>query len=233
MDARHRGTRFGWGRMMLGALLIYSAVTGKFHLFPTRHFEKQLEYDNQTQAAATIAVFLILSGIWKGFQRETIRSTTDKEFLKRLEDWLDSQLEIMVLIRHSRAAGNNSIEFFTSFAALSERLHQLEPQTCITAFRRPQLPLRGIVDDPFIDACLSNIPDGSEFVVAETVCRTADQYSWFHYRAGETHEELRESLEASRGSPVAVGEYPRREDSRDVISGYVPDEDGVARTGVY
>jgi hypothetical protein len=163
-----------------------------------------------------------------------LTSTADKEFLKTLEDWLDSQSEITVLIQYSRAAGNKSFEFYTSFAGLSERLHQLGPQTCITAFRRPQLPLRGVVDDAFIDACLRKISDGSEFVVVETVRRTAGQYSWFHYKAGETHEELRESLEASRGRPVAVGEYPPwLENSPDVIFGYVPDEDGVARTGVY
>jgi hypothetical protein len=161
-----------------------------------------------------------------------LTSTTDKEFLKTLKDWLDSQSEIMVLIRYTRAAGNKSFEFFTSFAALSERLHQLRPQTCITAFRRAQLPLRGVVDDIFIDACLRNIPDGSEFVVVETVRRTAGQYSWFHDEAGETHEELRESLEASRGSPVAVGEYPPwLEDSPDMISGYVPDEDALLGPG--
>jgi len=50
----------------------------------------------------------------------------------------------------------------------------------------------------------------------------------------ETHEELRESLKALRGSPVAVGEYPPRvEDSPDVISGYIPDYDGFARTRAY
>ena len=163
-----------------------------------------------------------------------LTSTTDKEFLTTLKDWLDNHSEIMVLIRYSRAGGNKSFEFFTSFAALSERLHQLRPQDCITAFRRPQLPLRGVVDDAFINECLRSIPDGAEFVVVETVRRTAGRYSWFHDEAGETHEELRESLEASRGNPVAVGEYPPwLEDSPYVISGYVPDEDGVARTGVY
>jgi hypothetical protein len=36
------------------------------------------------------------------------------------------------------------------------------------------------------------------------------------------------------GSAVAVGEYPPwLEDNPEVISGYVPDEDGVVRTGVY
>jgi hypothetical protein len=68
--------RFGWGRMLLGALLIFGAATSQFHLLPTRQFGKQLEYENQTQAAAgnftIIAIcigcaLLILSGIWKGF----------------------------------------------------------------------------------------------------------------------------------------------------------------------
>jgi len=80
----------------------------------------------------------------------------------------------------------------------------------------------------------SNIPEGSEFVVVETVRRTAGQYPWFHDEAGEKHQELRESLENLRGRPVAVGVHPPwLEHSPYVISGYVPDEDGVARTGVY
>lgn len=62
--------------MLLGALLIFGAANNQFHLLPTRQFVKQLEYENQTQAAAgnvtTIAiciggVLLILSGFWKGF----------------------------------------------------------------------------------------------------------------------------------------------------------------------
>lgn len=74
--------RFGWGRMLLGALLIFVAANNQFHLLPTRHFVKQLEYENQTQAVAgnvtTVAicigcVFLILSGIWKGFHGQTIK----------------------------------------------------------------------------------------------------------------------------------------------------------------
>src|ERR1700678_4229515 len=66
--------RFGWGRMVLGAVLIFSAATAQFHPFPTR--VKSLEYENRTQTIAGHAtimavcagcVFLILSGIWKGF----------------------------------------------------------------------------------------------------------------------------------------------------------------------
>jgi len=54
----------------------------------------------------------------------SLTSTTDKEFLKTLEDWLGSQSEIMILIRYSRAAGSKAFELFTSFARRKERLHQ-------------------------------------------------------------------------------------------------------------
>jgi len=163
-----------------------------------------------------------------------LTSTTDKEFLTTLKDWLDNQPEIMVLIRYSRAGGNKSFEFYTSFDALSKRLRRLSPGTNVIAYSKPQLPIRGVVDDSFINKCLLDIPDGKEFLVVETVQRTAGPHSWFHEEEGETHEELRETLESSRGMPVAVGEFPPWPDgTRDVISGFVPDEDGVARTGVY
>jgi len=161
-------------------------------------------------------------------------SSTDKEFLDTLEHWLQSQPEILVLIRPSRAAGKKSFEFFSSFTALSERLHQLRASTNIIVFKQPQLPLRGVVDDAFIESCLSSIPDGAEFVVVETVPRTAGRHSWFHQSAGEPHAELREALEDSRGSPVAVGVYPPwLQEGPDVISAIVPDEHGVVTRGVY
>ena len=164
----------------------------------------------------------------------SLTSVTDKEFLKTLEHWLVGPSELLVQICYSRAAGSKGFEFFMSFAALSERLSQLPPETCVVVFRQPQLPLRGVVDDAFIRKCLSSIRDGSEFLVVETELRTAGRYSWFHDAAGETHDELRESLEHSRGTPVAVGEYPQwLEDSPDVISAYVPHGDGTVKRGAY
>ena len=42
----------------------------------------------------------------------------------------------------------------------------------------------------------------------ETAQRTCGRASWFHDTAGETHAELREALEDSRGNAVAPGLYP-------------------------
>jgi len=161
-------------------------------------------------------------------------SITDPEFLGTLQTWLRSQPEVLVLIRYSHAAGNREFEFFSSFQELSDRMRQLPHLACVTAFRQPQLPLRGIVDDEFIAKCLSRIPDGSEYLVVETVRRVYGRKSWFHHDAGVSHAELRDDLAESRGVQVAAGLYPAwLEDTDGVISAVVPDENGVARSGVY
>ena len=163
-----------------------------------------------------------------------VKSTASEEFLRTVEEWLRSQPEVLILIQHSRAAGSKDFEFYMSFEVLQERLRQLNAETCVTVFRNPQLQLRGIVDDEFIRKCLHMIPDGSEYAVVDTVPTRTGQVSFFSFSAGVSHDELRGSLESSRGKPVAVGEYPPwLEDSPDVISGYVPTEDGKIRRGVY
>lgn len=161
-------------------------------------------------------------------------STTERSFLETLENWLQSQAEILVLIRYSHAAGAKDFELFSSFAKLSERLHQLPPSTSVIAFRQPQLPLRGIVDRSFIERCLSSIPDSSEYLILETVSRKAGGFPSFHHTAGESHEELREDLADLVGSPVAVGLYPPFwDDIPDVVAGVVPYERGDLKIGVY
>jgi hypothetical protein len=160
--------------------------------------------------------------------------TTDRKFLGTLESWFRSQAEILTLIRYSHAAGSKGFEFFSSFQSLADRIRDLPPLTCVIAFRQAQLPLRGVVDDEFIARCLSIIPDGSEYLIVETVKRVYGRKSWFHHGAGESPTDLREDLEESRGVAVAVGLYPPwLEDSADVISAVVPDEHGVVKSGIY
>jgi hypothetical protein len=161
-------------------------------------------------------------------------STTDQLFLATLENWLHGSEEVLVFIRRSRAAGDKSFEFFTSFAKLAERLRHLDPETCITAFKSHQLPIRGLVDEEFIRGCLVQIRDGSEFLLIEIVPRTAGRASWYHHEAGTSRLELKAALEDSFGVHVAVGQYPPwLEDGPNVISGYVPDATGKTKIGVY
>ena len=68
--------RFGWGRIVLGAIFLYSSAIDHFHLIPARGI-KHLQPANETQAVAMNATsillalgcfVLILSGIWRGFR---------------------------------------------------------------------------------------------------------------------------------------------------------------------
>ena len=68
--------RFGWGRMLLGMIFLFSYAAQHFHLIPARF--NGLEPSNQTQAVTmnvtSIAIcagciLLVISGIWRGFRR--------------------------------------------------------------------------------------------------------------------------------------------------------------------
>jgi hypothetical protein len=161
-------------------------------------------------------------------------STSDPKFISTLKTWFRDQPELLALIRYHAHAGSKDFEFFSAFEALVERFRALPPRTCVTVFRQPQLPLRGVVDDAFIARCMSALPDGSEYLIAELERRTAGAGSWWHSAASVSHDEFREDLDSSRGRLVAVGLYPPwLVDSEDVISAVVPDEHGVVQTGVY
>ena len=164
----------------------------------------------------------------------TYVSTTDKRFLETLRDWLRSQREILLLIRYHAAAGAKDFEFFSSFHALAERLNRLPTRASVIVFKQRQLAFRGVVDDDFIARCTSSIPNGSEYLVVETKLRAYDEFFVSYWSAGESQSDLRQDLEHSRGEAVAVGVYPAwLEDTEDVLSAHVPDEDGVVRPGDY
>ncbi|WP_218033122.1 hypothetical protein, partial [Brevifollis gellanilyticus] len=159
---------------------------------------------------------------------------SDPAFLKTAEEWFSVRPDILVLIRYSHAGGNRSFELFSSFQEFTQKLRELTPLTCVIVFRQVQLPFRGVVEDDLIAKCLQGIPEGAAYLVTETVRRVYGKASWFHYSDGESHAELRESLEDCRGAPVAAGLYPPwLHDSEDVISAVVPGADGVVRSGVY
>src|SRR5262249_40426338 len=159
--------------------------------------------------------------------------TTDPEVLATLRDWFRMNPEILVRIRRPRS-GSEEFEFFSSFEALTKRMPDDAPYTWFPIFQQPQLPPRGIVDDNFIAQCLSAIPDGTEYLIVETVLTVAGKLSWFHGASGESHGMFRDDLEESRETPVAVGEYPDcLEERADVIHAFTLDAAGIVVPGPY
>jgi hypothetical protein len=164
------------------------------------------------------------------------RPTSDQAFGSTVQRWIDSNGEVLAMIRFHAAAGAKSFEFFSSNDDFNKRLRSLSPRTCIIVFRDRQLPLRGTVDEEFIQRALAFVPDGVEFLVVALERATVGKGSWFHDAAGETHDELLEELRASAcyGKQVACGLYPPwLEDNQAVISAIVPNEDGSVTVGAY
>jgi len=219
-------SRFPWHKipeLVLGPYVLYAA-------FAAWHFHASHSF---VLVVTIVGVGLTIMGVVEKASGK-LPSTTDKEFLKLLEGWLRGQSEVMIFVRYTRVAGKKSFEFFTSFSTLKTRLTQLEAETNVMAFRKPQLPVRGRVDDEFIGRCLSLIPAGSKFLVLETDPPMATQQWLFRHEAGEGHIESQEVLEGLRGRLVAVGPYPHvLKGGPDVISAYVPHQDGRVKAGVY
>lgn len=160
-------------------------------------------------------------------------STDSPAFLESVKTWLAENGEVLVLVRFSHAAGNQVFEFFTSFPAFEERIAQLRPMTCITVFREKQLPLRGSIDETFVEAALALVPDGKEYLIAGLDRIHCGPASWIPEWAGETHTEMREHLEDNRGARVAFGIYPPWLEDDGVVSAVVPQDDGTVVCGVY
>jgi hypothetical protein len=161
-------------------------------------------------------------------------STNDAPFRARTAHWIAERQEVLVLIRYSHSAGAKDFEFFGSVEAFDARLRDLPPRTCVTVFGEQQLPLRGRVNDAFIDQALALVPDGTEYVVVGLEQVRAGVCASYPHTSGETSVELREDLRESRGKLVAVGPYPPwLEDGEEVVSAVVPNPDGSITVGVY
>jgi hypothetical protein len=162
------------------------------------------------------------------------KSALDPSFASTLEKWLREQSELLIMFRYPNAGGAKDFEIHSSLSTIIARLSEVPAQTSVIAFRKPQLPIRGLSTAELVQAALARIPDGTEFLIVETVLTTYGKGSWYHNASGESHAELREELESSAGRPVMVGEYPPwLEDGVDVVSGFVPNQDGLIRPGAY
>lgn len=140
------------------------------------------------------------------------------------------------MFRFHAGAGNRSFEFFRSLEAFNHRLSELAPRTSVIVFGDIQLPLRGVVDERFVERALRSVADGTEWTLARLTRTIAGSQSWFHCCSGTALAELESELRDAEvwGEQVALGPEPDwSEESDTVFSAVIPDPDGTARIGVY
>jgi hypothetical protein len=163
-------------------------------------------------------------------------STDDPTFRSSVERWIADNGEVLAVIRFAGGAGSKSFEFFQSIEAFTRRVEELPTAASVTVLAEHQLPLRGLVDDEFIERARSTIRDGHEWLIVCLEKITMGAASWFHDYDGNSHEELAAELrdEFCYGKLVAVGLAPEwLHDSSTVITAITPNADGTVTVGVY
>lgn len=161
-------------------------------------------------------------------------STADETFYSLVEQWLTEQGEISALFYYSWMAGSKDFVFFHSLSAFLHHLRRLPPRTYIEVFRKPQLTLRGYIDEAFIETALAKISGDAEYLIAGLDPVTYGKVSWLSFTAGEGRAELEVDLRHELGERVAFGLYPAApEENPEVITAIVPEADGSIVIGFY
>lgn len=163
------------------------------------------------------------------------RSVEDPEFRRAVVNALARNGEVLALFRFHAAAGSRSLELFVSLDDLDSRVSELPPKTSVIVFVKPQIPLRGTVDEQFVSTALRSLADGTGWLLVCLEKTFAGGQSWFHDCPGRSQEELEQELrEQCWGQAVAIGREPDwSTDSDTVFSAVTPDDDGIARPGTY
>ena len=143
---------------------------------------------------------------------------TKQEFLTCLHQWLKTNGEILIDIyfHHSGSSGTlyllktaDQIDSIIEFT-LSQAEHTGDGLATITAFSLNFYPLRGIVDEPFIDKIRSSWDGERDFsiVTFEDVFPKPIRNIGTGYTHKELEEELTEMLLYFKDDFICFGEHP-------------------------
>ena len=130
------------------------------------------------------------------------------QYIETVTKWIQSSGDVFIVMRYLRAAGAKDYAFARTADDFRQLLDVLPVGTDVIVFRDPQLPLRGVVDDDFLVAAQSLIPDGDAYLFVRM-----DPLSTGDIRAfgemGGSHAELNDDLQYHPGKEVAIGPCPR------------------------
>jgi hypothetical protein len=129
------------------------------------------------------------------------------QFVARVTEWIAATGEVLVILRYLYGAGSRDYLFCRSSEDLHTLIDSLPEGADTIVFQHPQLPIRGISSDSFIDHCLTQIPAGSEYMIARLDSPLPPDRSVSGFD-DDSHGDLRGHLEVFHGQAVAVGRCP-------------------------
>ena len=154
------------------------------------------------------------------------RDVSDR-FIETVTTWIQAFGEVFIVLRYLRAAGAKDYAFARTAEDFRQLLDVLPIGTDVIVFRDPQLPLRGAVDDDFLVAAQSLIPDGAEYMYVTMEPLTSKDIRAFGEMGG-THACMEEDLSLHPGEEIAIGICPRfiEDDHEAMISASIGGIDG-------
>lgn len=154
--------------------------------------------------------------------------TTDQAFLDGVEEIFRAG-EVLVVVRYAYGAGNREFLILESFPKFEAVLAQLRKRDSVIAMRSFDHLLQGKVNRELIDAANAAYTPGDAWILVGE-----DNYDYTsNWAYAESHDELKEELEARVGRSVTIVAEPNYVCDEETISAYVPDDDGVVRPGAY
>ncbi len=137
-------------------------------------------------------------------------SAYDESVIARVERWLNAFGEVLVVPYYPYSGSSGTLYFITSLSDYYEMVEKAPAGEVSGAvffiYRPPRFPLVGSVEDGFIQQALSEVQDGTWYLIVATDDHYPAELS--RYGEGNSRRELEREFEDCRGERVRFGELP-------------------------
>jgi len=137
-------------------------------------------------------------------------SVYDEPLIVRNEEWLNAFGEVLIEPYYPYSGSSGTRYFISSLLDFHDTVARAPAGEVFGAaffiYRPPRFPLVGTVDDDFIELALSEVQQGTWYLIVATDDSYRAELSTF--AEGESRRELEREFEECRGYWVRLGELP-------------------------
>lgn len=135
-------------------------------------------------------------------------SATSKEFRRIVRRWLQSNDELVTLVRLNRSAGMKRWYLVRSLEDLDTVVSRSGPTDCLTVFADPHLPLRGVSGNAeVLEAVWTSFARSPDFLLGEVRAGDPELIDAEDF-APQDHVDVRRWLDEHLDVVVAGGPWP-------------------------
>ncbi|HVO44523.1 MAG TPA: hypothetical protein VMT34_17980 [Aggregatilineales bacterium] len=87
--------------------------------------------------------------------------------MTHIKGWLATSGELLVELRYPHGGSSGDFYLFATFADLTDMMTKARSGAMFFIYRLQQFPIRGIVDEVFINRALKEFPDREWYLITE------------------------------------------------------------------